>query len=110
MKPQTEKKCRDYMSGERDKNLLFFGQEAPGEGCSSLTRLTRHFSDAGSAEVLSPGCVFGVGLPNGSLELPDFPNGSPELPDFPQIRLTKSHASDISSETLNRDCRASCGR
>ena len=109
MKPQTEKKCRDYMSGERDKNLLFFGQETPGEACSSLARLTRHFPDAGSVEVLFEGGG-GAGLPNGSLEPPAFPNGSLELPDFPQIRLTKAHASDTSSETLNRDCHASCGR
>ena len=100
MKPQTEKKCRDYMSGERDKNLLFFGQEAPGEGCSSLARLTRHFPDAGSVEVLSPGCEVGFGLPN----------GSPELPDFPKIRLTRTHASERSPVRLSRGCHISFGR
>ena len=110
MKPQTEKKCRDYMSGERDKNLLFCGQEAPGEACSSLARLTRHFPDAGSAEVLSPGCDVGFGLPNGSLEPPSFSNEKGELPARPKIRLMRSHASDRSPVTVSRDSDTSRGR
>ena len=62
------------------------------------------------AVVLSPGCEFGFGLPNGSPELPSFSNGKMELPARPKIRLTKSHASDKSPVTLSRGCHASCGR
>jgi hypothetical protein len=53
------------------------------------------------------GCVFGEGLPKGSLEPPAFLNGS--VPPFavPQMWLTKAQAAETSSVTLNRNGRAS---
>lgn len=80
MKPQTEKKCRDYVSVEGDKYLL------------------------------SPGCEVGFGLPNGSLELPSFSNGKVGVPARPKIRLTRTHASERSPVTVSRDSDTSRGR
>src|SRR6185295_13134025 len=84
----------------RGQAPAFLQKERYGRGSPSPD--VCYWPDAGSGEVLPDG---GFGLPNGSVEPPDFPKGSVELPAFPKIRLTKSHASERSPVTLRRVCR-----
>ena len=86
------------------------GQGASG-GRGEVLALGFQLPDAGgiTADVLlEGGCESGFGLPNGSMELPDFTNGSVEPPRS-KIRLTKTHASVRSPMTLSRDCHTSRG-